>query len=124
MSGRTRLYIREDTITAGRTLVCLIPGKLSITTSPGSRFTSILFMRILAVRKREGGQILEILFRPAIAVVYCFFIGNHFVEDHDSQMQTFLRWEFLDASVVEVFCREFHRVQPNRKRTRITKSLL
>src|ERR1044071_6165985 len=73
-----------------------------------SRFTSIVFMRILAVRKREGGQILEIFFRPAIAVVNCFSVGTHFVEDHDCQTQTFLRWKFYDTCVVEVFCREFH----------------
>ena len=40
------------------------------------------------MRKREGCQIPEIFFRPAIAVVN-FVIGTHFVEDHDCQMQTF-----------------------------------
>ena len=60
------------------------------------------------MRKREGGQILEIFFRPAIAVVNCFVVGTHFGEDHDCQTQTFLRWKFYDTCVVEVFGREFH----------------
>ena len=61
--------------------------------SPPSRLMSWLFMRILAVRKREGGKIPKIFFRPCIAKFYIFFSRRDVVEDHGCQKQAFFDWE-------------------------------
>lgn len=58
----------NDTRCDCRRLVCFTPGKSSKTISPGSGII-FFFMRILAVRWRECGKVLEVLLAPGIAKV-------------------------------------------------------